>query len=1013
MPIGLPALLAASLALLAPGPGVAQSVNMGPSGASSAAPAGYREVEPTDICPEIFQRRYQRFPEGPASDPELSRADRGGPPDNVTLEKWPCRHFRFYPLTDPTARMEQDRLLVTPHTSAFFHACYIADLIHSIEALPRRRFVELRFENVSIHGLLHLADIDVPARLTFLNVDFIRPNLGRSDGGLTVPTDCNHPPVADPDLGSTSVFFQRVTFTDSVVFKHARFDGDLISRHSTYAHRFDLIGGDVGGDLVLESSDFDRDLVLGQETIFRGQIVLDGVRVHGDIALDDVELIDTYLQPEDTAPLEQLGEGKLRTILERARACVCVERDRSVRVDWGKLNDGGPTSELQQDMAEVCSFFPNLPRCPRSNGFLPALIELNDIEIEGALSVADLDLGAKKTDFRPFKSNPGRFAALDSGKPDSREQIRGESSLSRLTSTEIVLYNISAGRSVELINNQSSGVYVSHSIVDFLNSEKNEFDKLVVFRNSIGMVKSLRDTFYQGLSVTRNEISRSLILDSTTFDGSLLGDAPGTLDVEVAHNRVGQDLTFAPFDFVAGAVGMLDLSGNQVEGEVHVGLPTAAGGPDGTPSLAWTGDIRLTNLHVNGAVALELTKQARNDEANQRRAIVDVGHDIPKHFEPCASPGNEDAAIRIQLEDTRATRINWALPLKPVRPVNGGDDRDDAECLTWASWTGTGLRYDGWEPSGGWPNPDVGSDSMANADFRAWGDLYPAAPADPLHHMADYLWSLGHQSESRSVRSEAKRAAFPIPAEGSLAATIGNVVARFILWPTDFGLRPERAVGLLLTVVVLAWGVYQLSMFRWRKVWDVARAKRDALSRREKLDEAIREHLVLQEVDRALHETSRPAHYRGMSEAARPWRPEGQIDLERLLRTYALMPDERSEQEDKPYDKSLKASLSRMFRGLKDRIATTLKELTDPPSVPDNLIMNISSVPGFMQRDRDRQPQDFNLLRLAVDVTIPVIDLHAYNQYFPARRGLRTFMVLQHLIGWWVLTSFLASLAVL
>jgi hypothetical protein len=48
-----------------------------------------------------------------------------------------------------------------------------------------------------------------------------------------------------------------------------------------------------------------------------------------------------------------------------------------------------------------------------------------------------------------------------------------------------------------------------------------------------------------------------------------------------------------------------------------------------------------------------------------------------------------------------------------------------------------------------------------------------------------------------------------------------------------------------------------------------------------------------------------------------------------------------------------------------------------------------------------------------VDVTIPVVDLHAYSQYFPASGWVRALSVLQHLTGWWVLTSFLASLAVI
>jgi hypothetical protein len=79
----------------------------------------------------------------------------------------------------------------------------------------------------------------------------------------------------------------------------------------------------------------------------------------------------------------------------------------------------------------------------------------------------------------------------------------------------------------------------------------------------------------------------------------------------------------------------------------------------------------------------------------------------------------------------------------------------------------------------------------------------------------------------------------------------------------------------------------------------------------------------------------------------------------------------------------------------------------------DDITMHVSLVPGFLQHDRNRQPQDFSLVRLALDATMPVIDLGAYNQYFPVDGWLRTLMMLQRVIGWWVLTSFLASLAVI
>ena len=197
----------------------------------------------------------------------------------------------------------------------------------------------------------------------------------------------------------------------------------------------------------------------------------------------------------------------------------------------------------------------------------------------------------------------------------------------------------------------------------------------------------------------------------------------------------------------------------------------------------------------------------------------------------------------------------------------------------------------------------------------------------------------------------------------------------------------------------------------------------DLLGKREKLGEAIRQHWVIKEVDKSREQ--RP--YAGISESFKPWEDESssastvvmrqrrsmnlEKNIEEVLDLYVPIP-EGSEQDDgeaKEFRYVIKKSLSRIWGYFK----TLILELFRAPKLPDNLIMHISANPGFLQHDRNRQPQDFNLWRLAVDATLPVIDLHAYNQYFPVRRGLRGFMMLQRVFGWWLLTSFLASLAVL
>jgi hypothetical protein len=501
--------------------------------------------------------------------------------------------------------------------------------------------------------------------------------------------------------------------------------------------------------------------------------------------------------------------------------------------------------------------------------------------------VSDLDPREAATAFRPIKGTLPRFnppgdgnSTLDQATTELRQKIKAESSFSRLPSTDIVLYDVNAKEKVELRDNQTSAIYISNSAIHSLTIENNKFEKLAVFRNSINILTSRRDVFYGGVYITRNEVSNSLVLDSTTFDGSLFrsrdgmqqGPSPEQIQVEVTHNRIGRDLTFAPFGFVAGAVRQIDLPANQVAGEMHVQLPTA--GVEGSDGLAWEGDIWLTSLRVDGTVALELTKQMWADDANRRLAIVDDIGEIQNGFESCEHPPAGKVRISVHFDGTHATNIRWALPLIPMQPKGV-----NLSCVTWFTWTGKGLRYDSWESGGDWQSGNDRSDNRWIDEFRRWVDLYPDAPPDPLHQMANYLWSVGERLESLSVRSDAKHAEYPVPA-GDWLATFGNLITRLIMYPNDFGLQSQRAFALLVYVVLFSLGAYRFSENRWRDEWRVAIDNRYALAKKDRLREAAHQHLMLKNVDRAR-----------------------QGDLEDLLNAYAQIKKESD------YDKAKKSQV--------------------------------------------------------------------------------------------------------
>lgn len=68
---------------------------------------------------------------------------------------------------------------------------------------------------------------------------------------------------------------------------------------------------------------------------------------------------------------------------------------------------------------------------------------------------------------------------------------------------------------------------------------------------------------------------------------------------------------------------------------------------------------------------------------------------------------------------------------------------------------------------------------------------------------------------------------------------------------------------------------------------------------------------------------------------------------------------------------------------------------------------------GFLQYERDRQAQDFNILIYAIDASLPVVDLHTFSKFYPANGFVRIVSLFHHLFAWILLTALLASATVL
>ncbi|MGI9452009.1 MAG: hypothetical protein ACR2QH_15420 [Geminicoccaceae bacterium] len=94
--------------------------------------------------------------------------------------------------------------------------------------------------------------------------------------------------------------------------------------------------------------------------------------------------------------------------------------------------------------------------------------------------------------------------------------------------------------------------------------------------------------------------------------------------------------------------------------------------------------------------------------------------------------------------------------------------------------------------------------------------------------------------------------------------------------------------------------------------------------------------------------------------------------------------------------------------------ATSGRRLVDLKSMRRKLeLFGTTEKLGFSFFDRGKSPKRFTHWRYSIDTMLPVIDLHAYGNYYAESGWIRMFSVIQHVLGWWWLTVFIASAAIL
>lgn len=965
----------------------------------------------------------------------------------------PCFEVQFYRLDAMSGDSEWEVLGIEPRYGPELSAEVVRGLIADSQGRQQNRYIELRFENITVRGTLDLVDVSTSAKIVFNGVNFVEDD--PTDDAASAARRANDDAAQPAYAPRPSIHINRSLFRESLIIVNSLIRGDIIVEASRFEQNLDVRQSDLRGDMVIANSTFARDLDLGQRNIVRGQIVLEGIDVTGDLGFAQAEFIDTLLERDEPPTSAARGEirPELRTSMAdaiRAAGCTCFRAENEALApvvslenvaraadDAGVGSEYRPTSaegrdELRRQVADACRFVANLPRCPILNGSAPLLIEFANVDVTGSLAVTNLKLESHEARFILPKSSDSAWCARHPARPECAGRQRNgneptcpsghvgcvqHSSLERLGAPEVGFANVSVGGTGTLQDNVVFQLSIKDSDVARLHLDDNLVNRLSINDNSIGALSIRGDTYLLGLYIDGNMVERKAAIDGPSF-GNVDDDTGGF--VYVTDNSFNLGLKFAPYGVTPAFAEAIDLSGNRVDGDLELLMPMVSeaeaegqlgevGHTDGL--LAWTGDMLLANVSATGALDIQL---GIRDPVRERlilsypkphdaswlmyRSLVNAYRDETIYSTTCSDDGPK---LHFNLSGAQLGGLVWNLPTL-------------SECFT---WSGIGLRYGSWGP------PDLHVDGYGAA-LRAWSKRYQvegtaaaapgtdgagssslrvpeeqtevgdgSTPADPLYQVSTLLEERGQRQLSRDDLARAKRADFGSdewlwpwqwgqggerPLLDDVTDAVYGVAASILFFPTNYGTKPERALLILAIVFFASWLLFGIYRVVWREDWPQLIDYRDRYTRREEIkaqveSQAIAEQLGLGQGIDTRQET---------------------LNVDDLLR--------RPEQE-------------------RNRLNPVLDAWMRLPSLParaepiatSHEILHVSGVPGFMQYDRNRQPQNFALSRLALDATIPVIDLHAYNQYYPLDTFPRVITMVQHVLGWYILTSLLASMAIL
>lgn len=919
------------------------------------------------------------------------------------LELPQCENLSFETTSAPVLDKDE-HLIIRPATNKI-PVISSNDITSMLNHFGRanKNITKVSFQNMILRPL-DMEAISIDFSLAFEDVTFIEDTPHN--------LDVNERPASGPRGFSIRLMRSKV-------------DGDLQFRRVTFRGRVELSKSFVGGNVIFEDVSAERPLVLNDlET--NGRVDIGGTLEHQVVIVDttiwgglDLTHLSFVRSPVESILLSNKDDG------ERVSSTMGYPVDAAIPPD----SDDGETSycdcfssHSDSDSAENCVQAEWLPLCAVSTKSGPYLIEIAESQIGGRIRLGELGLGGIAEVFSPPLAVSTLVKDLDSFLR-RRPPTLGE------TRSWIRFHGVTGGADLHVKDLGADRLFIQQSALGRVSIKGGGFRWMVVANSSFSSFELLESDFYEWFYFKGNISKNGVNLQNFAWlPCEIECDAAkySSGKFEVSGNRVEGNLVVRPLSFGLQNSPLpsdrptnlpdameLRVVANGVSGQLEVVLPVEA--YEGRVAMEgktgwylrpqkWRGQhtiaINLARNKVASSIILGLSWEGRGFANDFSAEGLDTW---PAPTRTCS------VGVAVNIDAVAASVLEWNFPLS--FNMEDGQKR----CF---QWFGGGFNFSDFRFKVMEDRKEVHEPWRA---VQIWRNALARESPASLYPIAEYFSDQHNQDERRRITEEAKKLEYD-----------GNPFVRLIFWPTGYGENPIRAIQILVLVYLLSVIYYSTMSEMWAGRWSDLFALREDLLRRDAMVQAAvaRRGTVIaeQSVQRSINDLprvmSRALGLEAEGLSARRdllWVPVGMsISLVTLLVIWVATRQNVPAGMLRVVALVAAAFLLAMLLGVR-----ILRRREEPPEAvitisflgwlkrkfSEEEVLHLSLQPGFLQFDREKQPQNFSLFRYTLDVMVPLIDLHGYNRYYPADSFSRLWTMTQHLIGWWVLTSALAALA--